>query len=39
MTADLRAAIEAALPDLTDDQAQAARALLDTLTPPMDEPT
>ena len=24
---------------MTEDQAQAARALLDTLTPPMDEPT
>jgi hypothetical protein len=38
-TADLRAAIEAALPDLTEDQAQAARAMLDALAPPMDEPT
>ena len=38
MTADLRAALEAALPDLTDDQARAARDLLDALAPPMDEP-
>jgi len=37
MTADLRAAIEAALPDLTEDQADAATALLDALTP-MEEP-
>ena len=37
MTADLRAAIEAALPDLTEDQADAATALLDALAP-MDEP-
>ena len=37
--ADLRTALDAALPDLTDDQAHAARALIDALTPPaMDEP-
>ena len=39
MTADLRAALDAALPDLTGDQARAARALLDALAPPMEEPT
>ena len=38
-TADLRAALDAALPDLTGDQARAARALLDALAPPMEEPT
>lgn len=38
-TDDLRAAIEAALPTLTEGQAQAAaRALIDALTPAMDEP-
>lgn len=36
-TSDLRAAIEAALPDLTEDQADAATALLDALAP-MEEP-
>lgn len=38
MTADLRAALEAALPDLTEEQAQAARALIAALTPAMGEP-
>lgn len=39
MTDDLRAAIEAALPDMTLGQAQAARALIAALPPPpMDEP-
>lgn len=41
MTADLRAALEAALPDMTDDQAHAARTLIAALTPvtpPMEEP-
>ena len=38
-TADLRAALEAALPDLTVAQARAARDLLATLAPPMEEPT
>lgn len=38
MTADLRAALEAAISDLTTPQAHAARALLDTLTPAMIEP-
>jgi len=37
-TADLRAALQAALPGLTGDQAQAARALIAALTPAMDEP-
>ena len=36
---DLRAALEAALPDMAPDQAQAARTLLAALTPPMVEPT
>ena len=39
-TADLRAALDAALSDLTDDQAHAARALIDALpplTPAMDD--
>ena len=36
---DLRAAIQAALPTLTEDQARRARDLLVTLTPPMEEPT
>ena len=35
---DLRAALKAALPDLTEDQAIAASDLLDALTPAMDEP-
>lgn len=39
MTDDLRAAIEAAIPHLTEAQALAAGALLTTLTPPMEEPT
>ena len=39
MTAALRVALEAALPDLTVAQAHAARDLLDALTPPMEEPT
>lgn len=39
ITPDLRGALEAALPNLTDDQARAARALLDALALPMDEPT
>ena len=38
-TDDLRAALDAALPDLTLDQARRARDLLVTLTPPMEEPT
>lgn len=38
MTADLRTALEAALPTLTEDQFRAAQALLDALTPPMEEP-
>lgn len=36
---DLRAALDAAISDLTEDQADAATALLDALTPPMEEPT
>ena len=39
MTDDLRAALEAALPDMAPDQAQAARTLVAALTPPMEEPT
>ena len=39
MHGELRAAIEAALPDLTKEEALAAGALLTTLTPPMEEPT
>lgn len=40
ITTDLRAALDAAISDLTEDQAHAARALLDALTTPaMDEPT
>jgi len=39
MTADLRAALTAAIPDLTEDQARAARTLLEALAPPMQEPT
>ena len=35
----LRAALEAALPDMAPDQAQAARTLLVALIPPMEEPT
>ena len=39
MTADLRAALEAALPDLTAPQGHAARVLIAALTPPaMPEP-
>ena len=38
-TADLRAALDAALPDLTEDQARAARALIAALAPPIQEPT
>lgn len=38
-TDDLRAAIKAALPDMASDQFRAAQALLDALTPPMEEPT
>ena len=38
MTDDLRAALLAALPDMTEEQARAARELLDALTPPMEEP-
>jgi len=38
MTDNLRTALEAALPDLTPSQARAARALLDALAPPMEEP-
>lgn len=38
-TDDLRAALEAALPDMTEDQARAARTLLEALAPPMQEPT
>ena len=37
-TADLRAVLEAALPDLAPDQAQAARSLIAALAPPMEEP-
>ena len=39
MTDDLRTALEAVLPTLTEDQARAASDLLDALTPPMEEPT
>lgn len=39
MTDDLRAALESAMVGMTEEQAHAARELLDTLTPPMDEPT
>ena len=41
MTADLRAALDAAIPDLTEGQARAARALIAALTPvtpAMEEP-
>ena len=38
-TTNLRAALDAALSDMTEDQARAARDLLDALTPPMEEPT
>ena len=38
MTTDLRAALQAALPALANDQFRAAQALLDALTPPMQEP-
>ena len=38
MTEDLRAALESAMVDLTEDQAHAARGLLDALLPPMEEP-
>ncbi len=38
MTDNLRAALEAALPDLTPSQAHAARDLLAALTPKMEEP-
>ena len=34
---DLRTALQAALPDLTEDQAHAARTLVDALAPPMDD--
>ena len=36
-TDDLRAALDAALPDLTGDQAHAARTLVVALAPPMDD--
>jgi hypothetical protein len=39
ITTDLRTALEAAISDLTLDQAHAARALIAALTPAMDEPT
>lgn len=39
ITTDLRAALDAALPDLAAGQAQAARALLAALAPPIEEPT
>ena len=38
-TANLRAALDAALPDLTEDAARAAHDLLAALTPAMEEPT
>ena len=38
MTDDLRAALEAAMVGMTEEQAHAARELLDALTPPMEEP-
>ena len=38
-TDDLRAALKAALPDMTPSQARAARTLLKALAPPMEEPT
>jgi len=38
MIDNLRAAIKAAIPDLTDDQVRAASDLLNALAPPMDEP-
>ena len=34
---DLRTALQAALPDLTEDQAHAARTLVDALAPPVDD--
>lgn len=37
-TDDLRAALQAAIPHLTEDQARAALELIDMLTPPMEEP-
>ena len=37
-TADLRAALDAAISDLTEDAARAARALIAALTPAMEEP-
>jgi len=39
ITTDLRTALEAAIPDMAPDQAQAARTLVATLAPPMEEPT
>ena len=39
MTDDLRFALEAALPDMTKEQASRARDLLTALTPSMKEPT
>ena len=36
---DLRAALTAAIPGMTEDQARRARDLLAALTPPMEEPT
>lgn len=39
MTDDLRAALESAMVGMTEEQAHAARELLDALTPPMEEPT
>ena len=35
---DLRAALESAMVGMTEEQARAARTLLDALTPPMEEP-
>ena len=37
-TEDLRAALESAMVGMTEEQARAARELLDALTPPMEEP-
>ena len=39
VTGDLRTAIQAALPGLKEDRAMAARALLNTLSPSLAEPT
>ena len=36
---DLRAALTAAIPGMTEDQARVASVLLDALNPPMQEPT